>query len=487
APATAPATPDPAGSDVFGEWLRSMGGITDLDAPVAETPDRGDGVPLETQLERHRPARLLTGEDARPPGPAPRTVTFDDGSRLPTVLISPDADPDDGGTGPGTRTDGAPRTGLLNGLGVLNLRSPEQVAKEVFDQLPKKLRSQFDEAELLRLLKDQPGAFTAPRGARFVGREKSGVGHEMVVEAVPYHRWERFSEPGGATVRVDTVRRGQSGTGGGRSVGVGRRIAAGLGMGPPLNWLLKIGVSLGWNRKTDYTQGTQAYHQSEYRAWEGSHLHLDDVHYRVRVERVTEAPRTPAPGTPPTAPHWQRSEVHSASFAMRDGLSWRLPDDLTVPFNGPKRAPETLTFPNGAEPRITDTTALHLTDPPENVALAISGARPGSSAHRTLVSYVRPGRLLGLFGRLSGPVTGPELTRGSGQHPLGHLIVERSIPHRATLVTESVKSEIRDLTQTTYQNQRAHVRDTRLGVQVTAGPNYTLIGPETDVRLQGGP
>ncbi|WP_176737662.1 hypothetical protein, partial [Streptomyces griseus] len=68
-----------------------------------------------------------------------------------------------------------------------------------------------------------------------------------------------------------------------------------------------------------------------------------------------------------------------------------------------------------------------------------------------------------------------------------HLVVERSIPHRATLVTESVKAEVRDLAQTTYQNQRAHVRDTRFGVQVTAGPNHTLIGPETDVRLQGGP
>ncbi|WP_405194652.1 hypothetical protein [Streptomyces anulatus] len=492
-PVPTPATPDPAGPDVFGEWLRSLGGVTDLDGPAEETPDRGDPVPLETQLERHRPARLLTGEDARPPGSAPRTVTFDDGSRLPTVLISPDADPDDGSTGPGARTAGTPRTGLLNGLGVVTLRSPEQVAKEVFDQLPEKLRAQFDASELLRLLKDQPGAFTAPRGARFVGREKSGVGHEMVVEAVPYHRWERFSEVGGATVRLDTMRRGQAGTGGGRSVGVGRRVAAALGMGPPLNWMLKIGVSLGWTRRTDYTQGTQAYHQSEYRAWEGSHLHLDDVHYRVRVERVTEAPKppaptTPGPGTPPAAtPRWQRSQVHSAAFAMRDGLSWRLPDDLTVPFKGPKRAPETLTFPDGAEPRITDTTALHLTDPPEDVALAISGARPGSSAHRTLVSYVRPGRLLGLFGRFTGPVSGPELTRGSGQHPLGHLIVERSIPHRATLVTESVKAEVRDLTQTTYQNQRAHVRDTRLGVQVTAGPNYTLIGPETDVRLQGGP
>ncbi|MFJ6806659.1 hypothetical protein ACIQRK_11560 [Streptomyces anulatus] len=492
-PAPAPATPDPAGPDAFGEWLRSLGGVTDLDSPAEENPDRGDPVPLETQLERHRPARLLTGEDARPPGPAPRTVTFDDGSRLPTVLISPDTDPDDGSTGHGARTGGTPTTGLLNGLGVVTLRSPEQVAKEVFDRLPEKLRAQFDASELLRLLKDQPGAFTAPRGARFVGREKSGVGHEMVVEAVPYHRWERFGEVGGATVRLDTMRRGQASTGGGRSVGVGRRVAAALGMGPPLNWMLKIGVSLGWTRRTDYTQGTQAYHQSEYRAWEGSHLHLDDVHYRVRVERVTEAPKppaptTPGPGTPPAAtPRWQRGQVHSAVFAMRDGLSWRLPDDLTVPFKGPKRAPETLTFPDGAEPRITDTTALHLTDPPEDVALAISGARPGSSAHRTLVSYVRPGRLLGLFGRFAGPVSGPELTRGSGQHPLGHLIVERSIPHRATLVTESVKAEVRDLTQTTYQNQRAHVRDTRLGVQVTAGPNHTLVGPETDVRLQGGP
>ncbi|AZQ39225.1 hypothetical protein EJ357_42110 [Streptomyces cyaneochromogenes] len=484
---TTPATQDPAtappdDADPFSEWLRGMGGITDLDRPDTETSDRGDRVPLETQLDRYRPPRLLTGPDAPPPGPAPRTVTFEDGSRLPTVLISPDADPDDGN--PDSRT--ADLTGLFNGPGVLTLRSPEQVAQEILGNLPKKLRSQFDEAELLRLLTDQPGAFTAPRGARFVGREKSGVGHEMIVEAIPYHRWERFADVDGGTTRLDTMRRGQAGTGGGRSVGYGRRIAAALSMGPPLNWLLKIGVSLGWTRRTDYYQGTQAYHQTEYRAHEGSHLHLDDVHYRVRVERVTEAPSN-TPDSPGPGPDWQRRSVHTAEFAMRDGLSWRLPDDLTVPFKGPRRAPETLTFPDGVEPRVSDTTGLHLPDPPEDIALAISGARPGSSAHRTLVSYVRPGRLLALFGRFSGPVSGPELTRGSGQHPLGHLVVERSIPHRATLVAESVKAELRDLTQTTYQNERGHVRDTRFGVQVTAGPNYTLVGPETDVRLQGGP
>ncbi|MFD1853504.1 hypothetical protein ACFSKR_06755 [Kitasatospora cinereorecta] len=359
--------------------------------------------------------------------------------------------------------------------------------------MPKKLRAQFDEAELLRLLTEQPGAFTAPRGARFVGREKSGVGHEMTVEAVPYHRWERFADVNGGTVRLDTMRRGQAGTGGGRSVGFGRRIAGAVSMGPPLSWMLKVGVSLGWTRRTDYTLGTQAYNQSEYRAVDGSHLHLDDVHYRVRVERVTETPSrsgqktTGLPDPPAQGPRWQRSPVHTAEFAMRDGLAWRLPDDLTVPFKGPRRAPETLTFPDGIEPRVADTTGLHLVDPPEDVALAISGARPGSSAHRTLVSYVRPGRLLGLFGRFAGPVSGPELTRGSGQHPLGHLVVERSVPHRATLVTESVKAELRDLTQTSYQNQRGHVRDTRFGIQVTAGPNHMFEGGETNVRLQGGP
>ncbi|MEU3743316.1 hypothetical protein AB0E78_40490 [Streptomyces sp. NPDC032198] len=495
------APPDPDGSDPFGEWLRGMGGITDLDNPDADSPDRGDPVPLETQLERHRPARLLTGQDAPPPGPAPETVTFEDGSRLPAILLSPDADPGDGTPVPGSPATGAARSrpaGLFAGPGKVTLRSPEQVAEEILGKLPVKLRAQFDEAELLRLLTEQPAAFTAPRGARFVGREKSGVGHEMTVEAIPYHRWERFSNVGGATVRLDTMRRGQAGTGGGRSVGFGRRIAGGLSMGPPLNWLLKIGVSLGWTRRTDYAQGTQAYHQSEWRNWEGSHLHLDDVHYRVRVDRVTEKPpaitgpdsRTTTPPRPNPAqqkPSWQRTSVHTAQFAMRDGLSWRLPDDLTLPYTGPRRAPRTLTFPDGVEPRITDTTGLHLTDPPEDVALAMFGARPGSSAHRTLVSYVRPGRLLALFGRFAGPVTGPELTRGSGQHPLGHLIVERSVPHRATLVTESVKAELRDLTQTTYQNERGHVRDTRLGVQVTSGPNYTLAGPDTDVRLQGGP
>ncbi|MFE7890431.1 hypothetical protein [Streptomyces sp. NPDC057412] len=487
----APASGEPEGDAPFAEWLRGMGGVTDLDSPATEAPDRGEPVPLETQLERHRPARLLTGPDARPPGPPPRTVTFEDGSRIPTVLIDPGADPAPDGSAPAPRPDATRRsrpTGLFAGPGVLTLRSPEQVAEEILGHLPKKLRDQFDEAELLRLLTDQPGAFTAPRGARLVGREKSGVGHEMTVEAIPYHRWERFSDVHGGTTRVDTMRRGQAGTGGGRSVGHGRRIAAALSMGPPLNWLVKIGVSLGWTRRTDYSLGTQAYDQTEHRAHEGSHLHLDDVHYRVRVERVTEAPKAPdGAGSPATGPNWRRTQVHTAHFAMRDGLSWRLPDDLTVPFGGPRRAPRTLTFPDGTEPRMTDTTGLHLVDPPEDVALALSGARPGSSAHRTLVSYVRPGRLLALFGRFAGPVSGPELTQGSALRPLGHLVVERSIPHRATLVAESVKAELRDLTQITYQNERGHVRDTRFGIQITAGPNHTFAGPETDVRLQGGP
>jgi hypothetical protein len=179
-----PATQGPDGSDPFREWLRDMGGITDVYG--SGTPDPSDPYPLETQLERYRPARLLTGPDARPPGPAPRTVTFDDGSRLPAVLLDPDADPRDGderdagrrdgdphGGGPDGRTDRGPQTapsGLFTGLGVVTLRSPEQVAREILGKLPETLRGQFDEAELLRLLTEQPGAFTAPHGVWWAGR-----------------------------------------------------------------------------------------------------------------------------------------------------------------------------------------------------------------------------------------------------------------------------------------------------------------------------
>ncbi|WP_207629605.1 hypothetical protein [Streptomyces sp. KO7888] len=530
-------TPDlygPEPQETLRQWLHDMAGVTDLPAPATQRPspftqwlqdlggtpdlfgpDPDERVPLETRLERNRPAQLLTGPDVSPPRPAPRTVTFADGSALPSVLISPQSGPRDGDPD-GTQS---PPTGLLTGPGVLTLRSPGQVAQQILGQLPSKLRSQFDEAELLRLLTEQPSAFTAPRGALLVGREKSGVGHEMRVEAIPYHHWKRLSDADGSTVKLDTTRRGQAGTGVGGSVGTGRRIAGALGLGPPLNWILKISASLGWTRRTDYALGTQTYHQSESREPDGSHLHLDDVYYQVRVDRLVQPRRrlTKRPGTvgqdpppagppqsgpvtdrnnpvpgrpdgpPPPEPRWQRSQVHSAAFAVRDGLTWRLPDALTVPFKGPRRAPKTLTFPDGREPRVSDTTGLHLVDPPEDLVLALSGARPGSSAHRRLVSFVQPAQLLPLFGRFAGPVSGPEVTRGSRQHPLGHLVVERSIPHRATLATESIGTEVRELTQTTYQNQRGHVRDTRFGIQVSSGPNGTVVGPETDIRIQGGP
>ncbi|MEU0222535.1 hypothetical protein ABZ281_49395, partial [Streptomyces sp. NPDC006265] len=177
----APDTPDQDGSDPFGEWLRGMGGITDVYGPETEAPDKGDAVPLETQLDRYRPPRLLTGADAAPPGPAPRTVTFQDGSRLPSVLINPDGDPNAPVPG-GPTADGSvgtPPSGLFTGPGVLTLRSPEQVARQILGELPKKLRDQFDEAELLRLLNTQPGAFTAPRGARRGWRETAGRGPDM--------------------------------------------------------------------------------------------------------------------------------------------------------------------------------------------------------------------------------------------------------------------------------------------------------------------
>ncbi|WP_428957203.1 scabin-related ADP-ribosyltransferase [Streptomyces sp. cg35] len=451
-------------------------GVSTADGADPAEPATGEKVPLETQLERHRPTRLLTGADAPPPGPPPSTVTFDDGSRLPTALIGPDADDARGPSG-----------GLMSGLGRATLRDPDQVADEIVRGLPQQVRDRFDDAELRRLLAEEPGAFTGPRGAGFVARERSEVGYEITVEAVPYHRWERFADADGATTKVDTLRRGQASTGVSRSVATLRRAAGAISLGPPLEWLLKLGASIGRSRRTDYSTGSQAFSQSEWRAMDGSHLHVDDVYYRVRVDRVTPGPDTTPRGPGAMSPGWHRQPVHEGGFAVRGGLTWRLPDSLTEPYTGPTRAPETITFRDGAAPRVADTTALHLRDSPEDLALAMSGARPGSSAHRTLVSFLRPGSLLGLFPRLSGQVVGPELTRGRSQHPLGHLIVERAVSHKGTRVTEATKVELRNVDQITQQNERTHTRETRFGAQITAGPNHMYQGAAADVRIQGGP
>jgi hypothetical protein len=451
---------------------------------TAGDADRADSVPMETQLERYRPPRLLTGADAQPPGPPPREVVFDDGSRLPAALVAPDGDEQ------GAGSSGA----LMSGVGHTTLRGPDLVADRILAHLPPKVRAAFDDAELGRLLADEPSAFTGPRGARFVGRERSGVGYEMTVEAVPYSRWERFADPAGGTVKLDTLRRGQGTTAASRGVGSQRGIAGALTMGSPLEWMVRLGASLGRSRRTEYNSGTQAFSQSEWRAMEGSHLHLDDVYYRVRVDRVTapepagdRTEQAPAAGHGPDGTGWRRTPVHQDGFAVRDGLTWRLQDTLTEPYTGPRLAPRELNFPEGVAPRVTDTEALHLRDSPEDLALAMFGAKPGSSAHRTLVSFLRPGRLSALFGRLTGQAVGPELTRGRSQRPLGHLIVERSVPHSGTLVTEATKVELRDIAQIVRKNDRTHTRETRFGAQLTAGPNHTLPLVTGDLRIQGGP
>ncbi|MYR61422.1 hypothetical protein GTY54_36145, partial [Streptomyces sp. SID625] len=317
----------------------------------------------------------------------------------------------------------------------------------------------------------------------------SGTGYEITVQAVPYHRWERFADPEGGTVKLDSLHRGQGATTAARSVGSVRRIVGAVRMGAPLEWMVRLAASFGRSRRTDYNSGTQAFSQSEWRALDGSHLHMDDVHYRVRVDRVTAPEGTPGPrgGEGRAATDWRRTPVHEDGFAVRDGLTWRLPDTITEPYTGTPLAPRELTFPDGVTPRVTDTEGLHLRDAPEELALAMYGARPGSSAHRTLVSFLRPTGLLGLFPRLTGQVVGPELTRGHTQRPLGHLIVERAVAHRGTLVTEATKVELRDIVQIVQQNERTHSKDTRFSAEVSAGPNHTFLDTSVPLRVQGGP
>ena len=504
------------------DWTSGLLGSTRTPAPIDNAADvarqeqsKPQPVPVETQLDRNRPPRILPGTDRAPALAPPESVTFADGSRLHPEYLNP-AD------GTGDRSGG-----LMPGLGVQTLRDSDRVAERILAGLPERVRRTFDHTELRRMLHEEPEAFTAPHGARFVSREKSGRGFETTVRARPRHRWERFADPEGFAYTMEGAHRGTRTTGVPQSVSRARRLAGAVSLGPPLNWMVRVGGTFGRTRRTDYNTGTQQSSETEWRSMAGSHLHLDDVSYQVDVHEValekssgrpgpadsaaTPAPSaatptgsTPAPAgftgatgnrTPPddgtdarqTPRGWRRTPLRQNRFDVRNGLTWRLPDALTEQRTAPPSVPTEFALPSGARPRVTDTTALHFRDAPQTPALDMFGARPGSSAHRALVSWLRPSRLLSLFPQFPGEQAGPELTRGARRRPLGHVVVDRVESHTARLVTEATTIELRDTGRFVQQNDRSHSTGTSVGVQFSAGPQQTLLLGPVDLRIQGGP
>ncbi|WP_028810022.1 hypothetical protein [Streptomyces sp. 351MFTsu5.1] len=416
--------------------------------PAAELPGPTDPfADVEAELDTHRPPRL--DRSLLPPPPAGKTVTFTDGSALPSHL-----------------GDGA------YGHSRARLRGTAQVVREIGERaaLPEDVR-----ARLERALRATPQAFHGDGWLSPPFTDSRGRTRVMRVRTRPHGVWERFTDAHGVPVKVDAGHRSQVTSGPSRTVAQTKRLAGSLPIGPPAGPVAygRVGAAVSYGRSYDYAMQDQTLSQVETRRLDGSHLHLDDVQYEVSFEGAPTADRK---DRLPRA--FATGEGHF-TFGVRNGLTLRLPEGETRP-GEPGPVPRTLSLGPESDYRLVHTEGYGPVEAIRKWALDRTGARPGSTAHQELSGFFSTDTFHRMADRLArGKVpTRQLLGEDRARSPLGAFVVEKVVPGRAELLTETEAAELRNTVQQTVKNERGLTKS--YGFEVSAG-----IGPSVDLANHG--
>ncbi|MEU6353680.1 hypothetical protein ABZ896_30860 [Streptomyces sp. NPDC047072] len=429
--------------------------LTALRAARLETPPpprRRDAEPpgpadpfadIEAELDTHRPPRL--DRSLLPPPPAEGIVAFTDGSTLPAHL-------DDG-----TYGHSRPR-----------LRGTDQVVREIGDRaaLPEDVRARLD-----RALRATPQAFHGDGWLSPPFTDSRGRARVMRVRTRPHGAWERFTDAHGQPVKVDAGHRSQVTSGPSRTVTQTKKLAGALPIGPPAGPVAygRVGGAVGYGRSYDYALQDQTLSQVETRRLDGSHLHLDDVQYEVSFEGAPTADRKDR------LPRGFATGEGHFTFGVRGGLSLRLPDGETRP-GEPGPVPRTLALGPASDYRLVHTEGYGPVDAIRTWALAKTGARPGSSAHQEISGFFSTETFHRMADRLAhGRVPTRALVgEDRSRSPLGAFVVEKVVPGRAELLSETEAAELRNAVQQTVKNERGLSKSYGFEVSAALGPSADL-------------
>ncbi|MER6290339.1 hypothetical protein [Streptomyces sviceus] len=427
--------------------------------PAAELTSPADPfADIEAELDTHRPPRLDHSLLPPPPQPAGKTVTFTDGSTLPSHL-----------------GDGA------YGHSRARLRGTDQVVREIGERaaLPEDVR-----ARLERALRATPQAFHGDGWLSPPFTDSRGRTRVMRVRTRPHGVWERFTDAHGVPVKVDAGHRSQVTSGPSRTVAQTKRLAGSLPIGPPAGPVAygRVGAAVTYGRSYDYAMQDQTLSQVETRRLDGSHLHLDDVQYEVSFEGAPTATRKDR------LPRGFATGEGHFTFGVRNGLSLRLPEGETRP-GEPGPVPRTLSLGPESDYRLVHTEGYGPVEAIRKWALERTGARPGSTAHQELSGFFSTDSFLRMADRLArGKVpTRQLLGEDKSRSPLGAFVVEKVVPGRAELLTETEAAELRTTVQQTVKNERGLTKSYGFEVSGSIGPSVDLAnnGPFS-VRLLAG-
>ncbi|MFD5934379.1 hypothetical protein [Streptomyces sp. NPDC060333] len=461
--------------------------------PTVSTPATGTG----NRLDGTRPPRLDRGA----PAPAARggRTLFPDGTGIPAYVddlasLLTDA--------PADLMEELLAQPAAFGQSSVVLRGAELIAAEARALLRRdtSLRPAAPEpgspddagplADLRAALRRRPRALIG--GLAFPYTNAASQARILHVTARHHGNWERFADTYGSPTKIDTMDRASVQAGRNSSV----RSATQLGLGGPflgpssaaaVGGFGRLTLRGGFSTKVGHGHIDQASAQAETRTLDGSHVYLDDLHLTLRVTdadgRLITEPTPPGTAGP--------ARAAQVGFTVRDGLALRLPDSAVKP-SKPGRTPRTIAMDHQTQYRLVRTEGFGPVSRIRDWAAARIGAAPGSSAHQELdaffsgESFQRHARMLAA-GRLT---TAPLFADDRRRTPLGVFVVERVVPVRATLVTETPDAELRDIATSTVRNDRSLTKGVNLGIDGVLGPAFNFLdlgGDVLNLRLQLGP
>ncbi|MEU5716190.1 hypothetical protein AB0G71_10440 [Streptomyces sp. NPDC020403] len=486
APTTAAPAPVPAYADSPAALAPAVSG-----APSTVRPATAGAEPYAPVLPGIRPP-VLDRDMPRPLGGRREPVDFGNGTRMPAYI-------DDVAE---LLADVAPEVPLPLVLGGMTfghsdvvLRGKQQALAEIGRVLSQEgdtvrpARSRKGRPAGSALLDDVTYAFThepktlAGDGRVFPYTAEDGSVRKLALTVRHYGEWEQFTDTYGSPVKVDGMHRSAGTAGQSKTMQSVTQLALGGPVGPvgavAFSGFGRIGLRLGWTDRVAYGQTEQGTTQTETRSLDGSRVYLDHVYYELRVTDAQGRTVT-GTGTGPAV----------FGFAIRDGLSVRLPDSVTSTKAAPGRIPRSLELDRQSSYRLVRTEGFGPVSRMRDWAAAEIGVAPGSTAYGELNSF---------FSSLSFQRQSPALSRGrvttvplfaddKARTPLGVFVVD-VVPGRATLITETADAEMRDINTLTVRNERSLQKTAAIGIDGVAGPAFNffdLADGALNLRLQFG-
>ncbi|MFL9657076.1 toxin glutamine deamidase domain-containing protein [Streptomyces sp. PB17] len=469
---------------------------------VDETP----GAVTETPAATTRPATIgVDLEERRPPRldrelpPAPTTtgpVKFSDGTRLPVQMAE----------GVGTRLTELPpdvvRRSFAFGQSNPRLRGIDQVVGELGRELatrestrPALPKGQKQGTPVLleqvsRALRDDTRGFFGD-GRTFGYRTANGSTRVLRVTARPYGTWERFTFGYANPVKNDVMRRSTTTGGQVKANGTSFGLSPSVPLGPLKSFLspwARLHAQVSFGKQVKYNQQRQVINQTESRASDASNLHVDDVWYEFSVHDRRGRP-VDLNGKAITEGDTTRRAA-GFGFAVRDGLSVRIPDSMTSGAPPAGELPERMTMTGDARYRLVSTEDFGPVGHIHDWVVEQAGVGPGTVAAERIGEFFSTGGFHAMSRALnSGPVFTPPLLGGThGADPLGVFSV-RVESGEAVLISETKAAELRDITQSTSRNERQVGKARAVDVGAVLGPAFQLFeldGGALNLRAQAG-